>query len=236
MAEHFITCIRLGCSSCRSLSTIYISMCICWCSSTTICIVFNNNAGSTIQCGTPFCIYIQFFSDPESISAFITCCIRIGFRINKITIIIVGICHIDRLIIRSCHIGFINRICFSVKDLCTCLIQIPTNKLEASQISTSWFTNMSSFADTECHGLVCSTPVDISGSSFRIIDMQEYTVLFLTPLSVNCNTAFRHYCKCVFLRAGTVNVPSFKDISGRCMPGIRYITVVGGNISTISDP
>ena len=84
---------------------------------------------------------------------------------------------------------------------------------------------MSAFTDTECHLLIISAPVDITSRTIRIVYMEEYTVLFLTPLSVDRDTAIWHCRESTFLSAGIIQIPSLKHITGRGMCGIRLIIV-----------
>ena len=57
--------------------------------------------------------------------------------------------------------------------------------------------------------------------------MQENTVLLLTPLCIDSDTAFRHCRECIFLRAGIIDVPSFEYISGRSMRCIGFVSIIG---------
>ena len=193
-----ITSFRSG--SCRCQRTIYISMSICRCSCTTVSIIFNDNTGRSFKRSTPLRIDIQFLSDPETITSLISSRIRIGYRINQVTVDIVGICHIDSFVIRCSNITFINGICITVKYPGACLIKIPANKFISGQ-SSGRLTYMSAFTDTEVQLLSRRSPVDVTGCAFRIIRMQEHTVLFPTPLSIYCYTTFGHCSKGVWLCA-----------------------------------
>ena len=213
-----VGCLR--CSSCRRFRCIYISVSICRSSITTvaaICIVFNYDTGSTFQSRMPLSVDIKFRSDPETIN------IRVRFRINKESIIIIGICHIDSLIIRSFYSVLIDCIGFAVEHLSKFRLKIPAIKCISCQVSTSRLTDMSAFTDTEGHLLFISTPVDITGSSFRIINMKEYTVLLLTPFCIHSDTSLWDGSECAWMSAGIIKIPAFKHISGWSMLRIRFI-------------
>ncbi len=176
--------------SCRCQCTINIGMSICRCSCAAVSIVFDYNSRCAIKRGTPLSIDIQFLSDPETITSVISNRIRIELRFNQVTVSIISVCHINRLVIVRCNVAFINRISFTVEHSSARFIKIPANKLISCQLSGR-FTYMSAFTDTEIQFLI-SSPVDIAGCAIRIIRMQEYTVLFLTPLRIYCDSAFRH--------------------------------------------
>ena len=181
---------------------------VCRRSSTTICIVFNYDAGSSIKRCTPLCIDIQFLGDPETIG------IGIGFWINEVTVDVICICHINRFVVICRDIIFIDDKCITIEYLRARFIQIPANKLIACE-SAGRLTDMSAFTDTECHRLIGSSPVNISGCARRIIRMQEHTILLLPPFCINGYAAFRHCRKCIQLCAFTVYIPAFKYISFR---------------------
>ena len=219
----------------RGFGFINIRMRIYRSSGTTIGIVFHYDTGSTFQSRMPLCIDVELRGDPETVSAVVAGGIRVTLRIDQITVIIIGICHIDRLVIRRRYVRFVDHIRFAVEHLCAGFIEIPAIKCIASQISAGRFTDVAAFADTEGHLLVIGTPVDITGRTFRIVYMQEYTVLFLTPFGIDSNTAFGHLVEGVFLRARAVNKPAFKDVARWSMRSIRCIRIIGRYICTIGN-
>ena len=182
----------------------------------------------------PLRVDVQFRGDPETIltrSTLVSVVIPSGqigielwffqFACSRV----ISIRHIDSLIIRSRYGILIDHVSVSVEYLSEIFIQIPTVKGKSSKVSTGRFTDVTTFTDTEGHCLICGTPVDIACGTIRIIDMQEYTVLLLSPFCVNSYTAFRHLIKGIFLRAGIIQIPAFKHVTGR--RSFWFITIIG---------
>ena len=202
------SCWWSGCFSCRSERSVYICIGICRGSSATFPgVVFNYDTGCSFQSRTPPCIYVELLGDPETAN------VAVGLRILKEAIVIICICHVDSLIVVCRNSIFINSIGFTVEYLCARFIKIPANEIISGKVSSRRLTDMSAFTDTEVHGLTGSSPVDVTCCAVRIIHMQEYTVLFLAPLRIHCDTAFRHLVECVWMSAGTVKIPAFKNKS-----------------------
>ena len=200
VSEYFITAgWRCRRCSCRSFRSVDIDRIIGRCVGSSIGIVFNIYPGCAIESCAPLSIDIQFRSDPET--AFIL--ILIHFWIYEIAVDIIRIRHVAVLIVRRFDVVLIYDIGLAVECLCARFIQEPSYKLVAVQ-SSGQRTYSSTLTDTEAEARIWYSPIDISRCAFRIIGMQEYTMLFLAPLGIDLDASNRHCGPCVFRGAAFI--------------------------------
>ena len=235
VTKYFFAVIRPRGSTCRCFRTIDIGVRIRRSTCTIFsCIVFHYDTGSSFQSRMPLRVDVQLLGNPETIFTWCACIIviipssEVGIVVwsDQLAVYIISIRHIGGLIVRCCYIRLINGVCFTVKDLCKTFIEIPAIETESCQISTSRFTDMSTFTDTEGHRLILRAPIDITSCTFWIINVKEHTVLLLTPFCVDRNTAFRHCSKYIRLCTSIINIPAFKHITCRCLIIRRFVCVI----------
>ena len=230
--EDLVIVRRFGSRAGRSYGTIHIGVGVGRRARAAVWIIFNYDTGSAFQRGAPLGVDVQFGGDPETISAVVTSRIGVIIRSDELTINIIGIRHIDVLIIWGRDAGLVERIRLAVEHVRASGVQIPADELKAGQ-KAGRCADMTALTDTEGHLLISRTPIDITRGAFRIIRMQEDTVLPLTPLGVNRYAAFRHGIKVVFIRAGIIQVPAFKDVPGGMV--CRHIVIEGRHVRAIGD-
>ena len=183
----------------------------------------------------PFCVDVELLGDPETVATFIACSVRVVLRIDQEAVVIVCVRHIDSFVIRRRDVGLVNDIRLAVEYLREFRVKIPAVKRVARQVPTGRFADVTAFADTEIHRLIRSTPVDISACTFRIIDMQENTVLLLAPFRIDRYAALGHLVEGVLLRAGTIDVPALENVTGWGLSFIRCVRVVRRDIGAVGN-
>ena len=230
--EDVVAVRRNGSRAGRRFGTIHIGVGVGRRARAAVCIIFNYDTGSAFQRGAPLGVDVQFGGDPETISSVVTSRIGVEIGSDQLTVTIIGIRHIDGLIIGGRDAGLVERIRLAVEHVRASGVQIPADELKAGQ-NAGGRADMTSLTDTEGHLLISRTPVDVTRGAFRIIYMQEDTVLPLTPLGVNRYAAFRHGIKVVFIRAGIIQVPAFKDVPGGMV--CRHIVIEGRHVRAIGD-
>ena len=230
IAKYLVVRRRLGSCTSGCLRGVNIGVSIRRSIGATSCIIFNYDARGTFQRGVPLCINVELRCNPETFG------IRIALRINQEAIIVVGIRHVDGLVVRSFDRILVNCVSFAVEDLRKALIEIPAVKRESSQVPTSRLTDMAAFADSEGHLLICGSPVDVSCCAFRVVNVKEYAVLFLTPLCIDRYAALGHGLERGLLRTSIVKIPAFENIPRWRVRVVRFIGVQIRNIGPIKNP
>ena len=199
--------------------------------SATVEIVADADSGSAVQNSAPLSVDVILLGDPETAIFFIA----INNVIWVTGVFAVYIIWIGRggilVIIRRDRI-FIQHDRIPIEDLCTGFIGKPADEFIAVQTAGRG-ADLSAVADTEVHCLFRVTPVDIARGGIRIVRMQEYTVLDLTPLGVDGQSALRHIIESKWLITGCVHIPALEDEAFRNVS--RFVAVVIRNISTVND-
>ena len=176
-------------------------------------------------------VNVILLGDPETIVVFVGICI-IWIVGVEVAVIVEYIGVFGILVVRRRDCVFIHHDRTVVEDLCAGFVAEPALEDEAVQ-ATGRCADLVAVADTEAHCLIRITPVDIAGAAFRIIRMQEDTVLDLPPLGVDGYAALRHRVKIIELVAGFVHKPALEDEAFRNIA--RYKIVVVGDVGTVSD-
>ena len=219
--EHFAG--RCSRSSTRGNGRIVLIQCGISRSRAAIGVVKHSDTVSTNRHRAPLSVKVEFFLDPETVSAVISYRVRVPRTAvvsvsGNIAPFVHMVCHVSGLVIGCRYRGLVQ---YGVgrEDLCTSLICVPAVEF-ISCTNTIRYRDLTAVSYTEVHFLRFRTPVKCWVCSG--IRMQEYTVLDLTPLGIYGQAAFRHCRESIWMRACIVYKPAFEHIACRSR---RFVVV-----------